>query len=191
MSDHIIIDIESKHLVKDRPLHLIGMSCAVVYECEEDNYLIYGDREDELEKLKLRLMKASRITSWGGWKFDLPVIWGLQAPHKVIQLYKTNDDLRQRVYESQGLDPEDYQPNLHGEWSLDTVVQSTLRCKGKTGKGSDAPQLYKSNQWGKLLDYCMHDVKLTRDLVRFVDKYGYLHGKNGMIANIGKWKEND
>lgn len=191
MIDHIVLDVETQNLLKNKKLSELKISCAVIYEVKEDKYLVYGDTKGELEDLKKRILKADRITTWGGLKFDLPAIWEVDT---IISLESSictrfllrSDDLRSRVYTSQQLNPDEYDPNRHGEWSLDNVSRATLGVDGKSGSGLAAPGLYKSKQWGRLVDYCLHDVKLTRDLCIHADKTGYLLGKNGLYARVGK-----
>lgn len=189
--DHIILDLEIKASIDRLPngwddTHLMGVSCCCVYEMKTDRYLVYGDTEGELLNLRERVLKADRITTWNGWAFDLPVIWGLQKPSKVMRLQAKSDDMLRRAWLSQQINPDEYNANSHGGWSLDAVAKATLGSEGKTGNGASAPGLWKAGQWGKLVDYCLNDVKLTRDLCIFSDKHGYLLGSNGLYGRIGK-----
>lgn len=191
MQDHIILDVEIKTPIDRLPngwrsTELMGVSCCVLYEVKNDRYRIYDDTDDDLLDLRRRVMTATRITTWNGWAFDFQVIFGKPSSTRMGELSDVNDDLLRRCWLSQGLDPDSYDTNSHGGWSLDTVAKATLRSMGKTGDGSKAPKYYLNGQWGKLIDYCLNDVKLTKELCEFTDKYGYLHGKDGMIANIGK-----
>lgn len=191
MIDHIVLDVEIKTPIDKLPdgwssTHLMGVSCCVCYEMNTDRYLIYGDTKGELEDLKMRVLKADRITTWNGWGFDFPVIFGLQKSKKVDQLLGFSDDMLRRCWLSQQINPEEYNANTHGGWSLDAVAKATLGSEGKTGSGASAPLLYKQGQWGRLVDYCLNDVKLTRDLCIHADKTGYLLGKNGLYARVGK-----
>jgi hypothetical protein len=186
MSDHIILDIETKTLLEGKKLTEMEVSCAVVYNVNDHKYSVYGDTKGELKDLRSRIDLASRVTTWGGEKFDLPIIYNkLSFEETGISRFKS-DDLRRRVYLSQQLDPMQYDPNKHGGWSLDKVSKETLGVEGKSGNGKGAPALYTQGLWGRLIDYCIQDVKLTRDLVWFADKYGYLLGADGMYARVGK-----
>lgn len=191
MVDHIILDIEFKTPIEELPdgwnsTHLAGVGCAVIYDMSEDRYLVYGDTEGELRNLRNRLLNADRITTWNGWQCDLPVIFNLQKPNKALQFSKTSDDLLKRCWLSQQLNPDEYNANTHGGWSLDAVSKATLGSNGKTGNGASAAKMLKMGLWGKVVDYCINDVKLTRDLVIHTDKTGYLLGKNGLYARVGK-----
>ena len=63
---------------------------------------------------------------------------------------------------------------------LDDVVMATLG-KGKIGKGKDAPVYFASGQLDKLKEYCMEDVRLTKELYEFGLKNGFVkyYNKSG------------
>ena len=56
----------------------MGVACAVVYEVATNRYRLYD--ASELEALQECLDRADRITTWNGWAFDLPVIYGVNRP---------------------------------------------------------------------------------------------------------------
>ncbi|HCU23613.1 MAG TPA: hypothetical protein DF383_01245 [Deltaproteobacteria bacterium] len=55
--------------------------------------------------------------------------------------------------------------------SLDSVAQATLNI-GKTGHGLDAIDYFREGKWDLLKDYCLNDVKITKE----VYEYGLRHG---------------
>jgi hypothetical protein len=55
---------------------------------------------------------------------------------------------------------------------LDSLASATLGQK-KVGNGLDALKYFKAGQMDKLKEYCLEDVRLTRDLY----EYGKRHGK--------------
>lgn len=57
--------------------------------------------------------------------------------------------------------------------SLDHVARATFG-RGKTGKGEDAPGLWKAGKMDDLAAYCQGDVALTRALHQFGARYGYV-----------------
>lgn len=61
--------------------------------------------------------------------------------------------------------------------ALDAVASETLGI-GKTGDGLDAIKYYKTEQWDKLKEYCLQDVKVTRDLYDFGLQKGFVKFKN-------------
>jgi len=45
---------------------------------------------------------------------------------------------------------------------------------GKTGKGLEAIELYRTGQIEKLKSYCLQDVKLTKEIFELIKNQGYL-----------------
>jgi len=56
---------------------------------------------------------------------------------------------------------------------LQDLASATLG-KGKTGTGLDAYHFYKQGQLDKLTEYCLNDVRLTRDLYLHAREHGIL-----------------
>lgn len=189
--DHIVVDIEIAHTIEETPggwdaTHLLGVSCAVVYDMTKDRYTIYGDTDDERDRLKNRIVEADRVTTFNGWKFDFPVIWGLPARERVEMLAGISDDLLRRIWSGLGLNPDSFS-KYHGGWGLDVVCQATID-RGKTGYGGGAPLLYQQGKWVELINYCLEDVRLTRDLCRFIDERGLVLGSYGRSVELKPWK---
>lgn len=184
--DHIVLDCESKKLADEVPgkwdsVHLMGMSCTVVYEFRSDRFRIYGDTD--LEALKQRLLKADRITSFNGEKFDFPLIFELDGRRMPKELVGKSDDLLRRICVARNANPD----FAHRGWSLNSTATGTIG-KGKIDCGTHAPQLYREGKWGQLINYCADDVALTRDLCIFVDKYGYAMNEKYDRVNLTPWR---
>ena len=185
--DHIIVDIEIKRRVEDTPggwdsTDLLGVSCAVVYEFTTDMFRIYGP--NDVEPLKSRIQRADRVGGFNVWKFDFPVIWGLPGRERVVELLPKTDDMLRRIWQAQGLDPEVF-TKQHGGWSLDAVAGATINQQ-KLGNGAMAPIWYQSGDWCRLIDYCLNDVKMERDLSMFIDEHGYVVN-NYRRLEVKKW----
>ena len=174
MMDHIVVDVEIARTIEQvggwGATDQMGVACAVVYEFANDRYRVYGPTD--VEMLKERLLAAGRVTTFNGWKFDFPVIWGLPGRERVEDMRWKSDDLLGRIWLAQGLDPESFGPK-HAGWGLDNVARGTLNA-GKIGNGADAPKWFQAGEWAKLVSYCADDVTLTRNLCSFMDKYGFV-----------------
>jgi DEAD/DEAH box helicase domain-containing protein len=174
--DHVCVDVEIQKEIEELPngwddTHLMGVSVAVVYEFKTDSYKIYGPKD--VDHLKQRLLMADRVSGFNTWSFDFPVIWGLPARQRVRQLTITCDDLLRRIWIALGLNPDVFDGRTHGGWGLDPVAKATIG-QSKTGDGAAAAKLYKAGEWAALIDYCVNDAKMERDLVAFVDRYQYV-----------------
>ncbi|MHB1000490.1 MAG: 3'-5' exonuclease family protein [Armatimonadota bacterium] len=186
MIDHIVVDVEIQKTIEELPngwndTHLMGVSCAVVYEYQTDRFRVYGP--DDVQALQERLLAADRITGFNTYRFDFPVIWGLPNRERVTVLKAKSNDLLQRIWRALGLDEEEFS-KLHSGWGLDVVAKGTLGV-GKSGFGGDAPKWYQSGNWARLVDYCIDDVRLERDLGAFIDRYGYVvNGNTGQVLRL-------
>jgi DEAD/DEAH box helicase domain-containing protein len=174
--DHVILDIEIQKPIGGpggltwNDTDTMGVSVAILYEMEADRYVIYG--ADDLKALRDRLEAAERITTWNGWSFDLPVLYGLRRPMTVDHLAGASDDMLARIWQARG--------RFEKGWKLEEVGQATLG-RGKTDDGALAPIFYQQGQWVKLINYCLGDVHLTRDLCRVADDMGMLKGARGTV----------
>jgi DEAD/DEAH box helicase domain-containing protein len=173
--DHLVLDIEIQRTIGG-PEGLtwddtdkLGVSVAVIYEMDADRYLIYGP--DDIQDLRARLEAAERITTWNGDTFDLPVIYGLRRPMVVEHLAQTSDDLLQRTWHALG--------SREKGWKLEDVARAMLG-RGKTGDGALAPILFQQSRWVRLINYCLEDVRITRDILRVLEQTGEIH--NGVTT---------
>lgn len=187
MNDHVVVDVEIAKTVKEvggwEHTELMGVACAVVYEYQIDRFRVFGPAD--VEVLKERLLKADRVTGFNTFRFDFPVIWGLPNRQRVEELRPKSNDLLARIWRSLGLDEENFS-DLHKGWGLDVVAKGTLGV-GKSGYGGDAPLWFQAGNWARLVDYCLDDVRLERDLSDFIDRYGFVvNGKTGELLRMEK-----
>lgn len=204
--DHVVVDVEIQKTIEETPggwdaTHLLGVSCAVVYEYQTDRFRVFGPSDGDILRLKERLMQADRITGFNTFRFDFPVIWRIsraawdersQFPAEgdlewinnvwASMVHRSNDLLR-RIWQSLSLDPDVFS-KAHAGWGLDVVCLGTLGRK-KVGVGAEAPRWFQSGQWARLINYCVDDVALERDLSDFIDRYGYVvNGNTGEQLRI-------
>jgi DEAD/DEAH box helicase domain-containing protein len=182
MIDHVVVDVEIQKAIGEDGLtwddtDKLGVSCAVVYEHKTDRFRVFGHTNEELLELRARLLKAERISGFNIWKFDFPVIFGLPGRERVKELKPKTNDILCRIWKTLGLSVDEFS-KLHAGWGLDPVSRGTLNAPGKIANGAQAPLWFKQGNWGKLVNYCVDDVTLERDLAEFVDRYGYVINAN-------------
>jgi hypothetical protein len=61
---------------------------------------------------------------------------------------------------------------------LNALAKATIGLE-KTGHGSKAPQMIREGRLSEVFSYNLNDVRLTRMLYDFIQKYGYLIDGNG------------
>lgn len=166
----VILDVETKKTFDEVGGYFpdrLGISFVGV--CVRHNFAEQGELQSYFEKDIPRLFplleQADVVIGFNIDGFDMPTFTS----------YYTGDisriptlDVMDRIKDSIG-----------HRVSLDAVAKETLGV-GKSGDGLDAIKYYKNQQWDKLEQYCLQDVKVTRD----VFDYGYKHG---MVKFRNKW----
>lgn len=155
MSKEIVLDIETDGLIGPNnampKITLVG-----VYFYETDEYASY--LEPQLHELWPRLERAGRIIGYNTKGFDYPV----------MNSYYAGDFLK---FPSLDL-LEVISGSLGFRVKLDDVAQATLGT-GKSGHGLQALEYFRKGELDKLRDYCLMDVKITKE----VYEYGLQHGE--------------
>lgn len=170
MSKEVVLDIETQNSFADvgganhdkLKISLIG-----VYFYETDEYASY--LEHELPNLWPRLEHAERIIGYNTKGFD----------YLVMNAYYPGD-----ITAFPSLDLlEEISNNLGFRVKLDDVASATLGY-GKTGHGLQAIEFFRKGELGKLRDYCLQDVKVTKE----VYEYGLKHGEVFYLDRAGTKK---
>lgn len=154
----------------------MGFGTAVAYNYLNDQYYFYG-ADDKAELIKL--LQSNTVVSFNGIKFDNRVVLGNDYSQNT-RLWRDVDILLMVVQSKFGLpdvvaaETKLGDREVHdGSISLDGLAEGTLRMH-KTGSGAHAPKLIREGKWPAVFAYNLHDVRLTRMLYDFMNKYGYL-----------------
>jgi len=166
----VILDVETKKTFDEVGGYFpdrLGISFVGV--CVREGFTgggeLQGFFEEELEHLFPVLEQADVIVGFNLEQFDMQTF----IPYYGGDVDKLPTlDLMLRIKDSVG-----------HRIGLDAVARETLGF-GKTGDGLDAIKYFKSGQLDKLKEYCLQDVKVTRDI--------YDHGlKKGQVKFRNKW----
>jgi hypothetical protein len=126
------------------------------------------------------LESASAAVSFNGTGFDLHVLQAatgrkisLQSHVDLFELARDQLDRLGKAWKGNG---------------LDALSRNTIQ-RGKIGVGSDAPKLLRDGKWAQLANYCLRDVLLTRDLLTFCRRNGYILDKDGeaLYLKLPEW----
>lgn len=171
MGERLVMDLETQkdfNEVEGRKPELLGISVAGVYSYEENRYDAYLEA-DLKEKLAPRIQNASLLIGFNIRRFDLAVLQPY-LPFSVTPLPVL--DIM-----------EDVVKNLGHRLSLESLAQATLG-RGKSGHGLEALRWYKEGRLDLITQYCLDDVKLTKELF----DYGKIHGKLFATNRFGNEK---
>ncbi len=159
-NDKIVIDIETKNTFievgKDN-FDALEVSLIGIYSYNQNEYFSFF--EDEIDKVGEILSSAGMIIGFSISRFDLPVL----KKHFDFDLFSIpRIDL---------LDEIEYL--LGRRVGLDMLAKTNLGV-GKNGLSLEAPNLYRDGKMEELKNYCLNDVKITKDLYELARRQGYL-----------------
>ena len=173
--DKLVIDIETKNSFADvggqNKLLDLEMSFVGIYSYNLDKYL--GFFENEFEKLEPYLKSTDLIIGFSSNRFDIPILnkyynFNVKAIESLDILAEIEEKLGHRV-------------------KLDHLAQTNLKIGKTAPSGLEAIKLYNEKRWDDLKNYCLNDVKITKELYELGKKQGHLlvptdHGRS--IAKV-------
>jgi DEAD/DEAH box helicase domain-containing protein len=160
-----VLDIETRRSAQEvggwNKAQRMGVSCAVLYDSTAEKFFTY--LQEDVETLCRHLQRLDLIIGFNIVRFDYKVLSGLSSFdfHGLPTL-----DLLMKVHEILGY-----------RLSLDHLAQQTLGCK-KSADGLMALEWWTQGKMEKIIEYCIQDVRVTRDLYRFGCENHYLLFKN-------------
>jgi DEAD/DEAH box helicase domain-containing protein len=166
--DFLIVDVETKTLVDAvggwKNFKQLEVSVACAYDSRTEKFLTY--RESELSQLA-ELCKDRLVIGYNVIGFDIPVLekYGV-LPAAELDVFDIMIDFH----------------NVSG-WKfvkLEKIAKATLGT-GKSADGIMAVEWWKSGEVDKIIEYCLKDVEVTRDI--------FLHGLNKGYLEVEKADE--
>ena len=156
----LVIDIETQNLVQDvggwDHVDKLKISVACAYDSKTDQFLSF--REHELKNLN-ELCEERLVIGYNIRGFDLIVMAAYGLDIKRLDIFDIMYDL-QTLTRQQFL-------------KLEAVARGTLGT-GKSADGLLAVEWWKRGEIQKIIDYCLQDVKVTRDVFQFGRQNGFV-----------------
>ncbi|MBU2613587.1 ribonuclease H-like domain-containing protein [Patescibacteria group bacterium] len=168
MRTEIVLDIETQNTFQDVGGHspeLLQISLIGCYFYETDSYETF--LEEDLAKLWPRLERSDRIIGYNLFGFDYPC----------MQSYYTGDLMKLPTIDIMA----EIVKRIGHRVKLDDVAHATLGI-GKSGTGLMAVEYWRKGEIQKLADYCLQDVKVTRE----VYEYAMEQGKVSFFDRMGQ-----
>ncbi|MBW1955779.1 MAG: DEAD/DEAH box helicase [Deltaproteobacteria bacterium] len=160
-----ILDLETQRSAEEvggwHRSDLMRISCAVLYDSKADDYVEY--LEKDIPALIERLKCLDLVVGFNIKRFDYGVLRGYSD--FAFETLPTLDIL------------EEIHHRLGYRLSLNHLAGVTLG-KEKSGDGLQALAWWRDGRIQEILDYCRRDVEITRDLLHFGIKNGFLLFKN-------------
>ncbi len=178
----IVFDIETSNLFQDVASNdpaALDISVCCIYDYETDKYSSYT--KETLSELWPIFEKADMIIGFNSDHFDIPILnkyySGDLTKIKSLDLLKeVKNSLGRRI-------------------KLDTIAEATLG-KNKSGHGLEAVVWWRNGEKQKVIDYCIDDVKITKDVYEYALKNKVLKYSDGktikdIILDTSNWEKNE
>jgi len=171
---YAVFDLETQRSAEEvggwRNSHLMRVSVAVLYDSQEDAFLTYYEKD--VPRMIERLKTYDLVVGFNIKKFDYKVLEAYARPGE-LQSIRTFDIL-EYVHHKLGI-----------RLSLNHLAQCTLKAE-KSADGLQALEWFKQGKMDKLAAYCSKDTEITRDLLLYGIKSGYLvfENKDGKMVRL-------
>jgi DEAD/DEAH box helicase domain-containing protein len=176
--DVLVFDLETQKEFseiggRDKP-ELLGLSVVGVYSYKTDKLLCF--EEKEIDDFRSLLEGAVKVIGFNIMGFDIKVL----EPYlkgfnwQSVKLVDIFDD----VYKTLG-----------HRLSLNSIAQATLKREKTAPSGLEAVKMFREGRWDDLKNYCLEDVKLTKEIYDFGRKnrfllYKSLDGVNNLKVKV-------
>jgi DEAD/DEAH box helicase domain-containing protein len=161
----VVFDIETSNLFSDvgsnDPADL-NLSVVCIYEYDTDTYSSF--LQEDLGKLWLILEKTDLLIGYNSDHFDVPLL-NKYYPGDLTKI-KSMDILRE------------IRATYGRRMKLDQIAEGTLGTN-KTSEGLQAVRWWREGEVQKVIDYCIADVRITKDV------YDYALANNKLIFKEG------
>jgi len=178
----IVFDIETSNIFQDvasTDPAALDLSVVCIYDYETEKYSSFT--KETLSELWPIFEKADMIIGFNSDHFDIPI----------LNKYYSGD-----LTKIKSLDlMKDIKKSLGRRIKLDTIAEATLG-KNKSGHGLEAIVWWRNGEKQKVIDYCIEDVKITKEVYEYALKnksLKYLDGKEAKEIKIDttEWDKKD
>lgn len=167
----IVFDIETSNLFSDVGANdpaLLDISVVGIYESENNTYNAF--MEKDLGNLWPIIEKADILIGFNSEHFDIPLL-NKYYPGDLTSIKSV--DILKEIKNSFGR-----------RMKLDQIAEGTLGIN-KSGVGIEATKWWKNGEYQKVIDYCLDDVKITKEIYEFATANNFLKFKeDGKIITI-------
>lgn len=178
----IVFDIETSNIFQDvgkADPTLLDISVVGVYDSETEEFHAY--EVEELGELWPLIEKADMLIGFNSDHFDIPLL-NKYYPGDLTNI-KSLDLLKE------------VRASLGRRIKLDTLAEATLG-RQKTSDGLAAMRMWGEGKKQEVKDYCIEDVRITRDIYDYARKHGCLkytdQGKTHKIKlDTSQWETQD
>ena len=161
---YVVFDIETANTfpgLSRSDMELMELALVGVYDSETDSYSSYV--KEELPELWAILERTDLLIGFNSDNFDIPIL-NRYYPGDLTQIRSL--DLMVEVQEVLGR-----------RLRLSSLAQATLG-RGKSGDGLKSVEWWQQGLVDKVREYCIEDVRLTKELFDYALEHGVLKFKD-------------
>lgn len=139
----------------------MGVSVIGAYDYTENRYRVFT--KDNFHAFKELVDTHKTIVGFNSIKFDNAVVRAcgiVDIPN--VKSY----DILVEIWKAAGFGTE-FNYDTHAGFGLDACCQANFGTR-KSGHGAMAPVYWQQGEIGFVIDYCLNDVKLTKDLLDLI-----------------------
>lgn len=115
----------------------------------------------EIEEFKALVAKHDVVVGFNNIRFDNQLL----AANGVIIPEKNCYDILTEIFNSLG--------GRRSGCKLGDITKVNFGVE-KSGDGADAPKLWQQGFYGKVADYCLHDIRLTKKILDRILRWGWI-----------------
>ncbi len=176
----VVFDIETRNVFADvgkNDPSLLDIALVAIHDSETDTYTSY--LEEELGQLWPILERTDILIGFNSEHFDIPLL-NKYYPGDLAQI-KSLDILKE------------IRATYGRRMKLDQLAEGTLGVN-KSGHGLDSIQWWKQGDIERIRNYCIDDVKITKDIYDFARQNNKLIFKEGgnlneIILDTSNWED--
>jgi DEAD/DEAH box helicase domain-containing protein len=137
----------------------MGIALIGVHDYVADQSRLFG--QHELEEFKELISKHDVLVGFNNIRFDNQLLAanGVNIPETICY------DILVEMFNQFG--------GRRSGCKLGDVARVNFGV-GKSGDGADAPKLWQKGFFGKVADYCLHDIRLTKKIVDRILRQGWI-----------------
>ena len=160
MKNPVVFDIETQNTFDDVGGYFpekLDVSVVCAYFYGDNSWRSY--KHTQMQELLKDLESADCLIGYNSVGFDVPVL-NKYYPGDLMKIPQL--DMLEQIRQSLGY-----------RIKLDDVASATLGTK-KSAHGLQAVAWWKEGKVQEIIDYCMQDVKVTKEVLEFGQKNGYI-----------------
>lgn len=176
----VFFDIETKNefssLARNDPT-LLDISVVCIYDTKTETYSCF--EQNQFSSLWPIIENSDVLIGFNSDHFDVPVL-NKYYPGDLTQLKSL--DILAEIKKSYGR-----------RMKLDQIAEGTLGIK-KSGNGLDAIKWWRNKEFDKVKNYCIDDVRITKEIYEYAMREGKLFFKesgktNTIVLDTKGWED--